>query len=162
MAERADICALAAAHAQHEASVRKRVHHVNRIHLRGTRLNLNFHALTRQIAQLLSVALERRKHRRLLHNVPDELRQHGFKLRRRCALAAACDDLSVRVLRIGRIAGLELRDIDFFLFHQIVKQARRLADHQRQHARRLGIQRSRMADLRAFGQTAAHAHDDVA
>ena len=152
MAKRSDVRSAPAADLQHEAAVRVFVQHLDGVHLRRPRLNLHIDPLPRQIAELLPVPLERRIHRRNLRNFTDKPRQNRFQLRPR----------RMRALRIGRIAGLELRNVCLFLFDQIIKQPRRAPDHQRQHAGGLRVKRSRVADLHAPAQLAPNANHHIA
>ena len=162
MAKRSDVRSAPAADLQREAAVRVFVQHLDGVHLRRPRLNLHVDPLPRQIAELLPVPLERRIHRRNLRNFTDKPRQNRFQLRPCRMRALARDNRPVRVLRIGRIAGFELRNVCLFLFDQIIKQPRRAPDHQRQHAGGLRVKCSRVADLHAPAQLAPNANHHVA
>lgn len=132
------------------------------VHLRRPRLKRHIDALPCKVAKLLAVALERRKHRRHLHDIADKLREDRLKRLARNRPARAGNDLSMRVLRVGRIARLQLGHVGLFLLHQIIKQAGRLADHQRQDAGGLRIKRTGMAHLIFPAQLPAHADHNIA
>ena len=78
IAKCADICSPPASYCQNKTAVLLLMQDVNGMNLRRTRLNLNFNALPREVAELLSVPLECGLHRRYLRNFTDKLRQNAL------------------------------------------------------------------------------------
>ena len=115
-------------------------------------------ASARQVIQPLSVLLERAVHGRRLQNRPHEARKDGPDGGLIRPTVPAGHGHALRILRIGGHAEGDLGHIFLLLVLQIVKQAGGLAHHDRQDARRLRVQRTRMPCLCAIQQAAHIAH----
>ena len=161
VAQRADIHALAAIHADAISVFASAVKHLNAVHPAFARLQRHSLALSRQLVQPLAVALQRGIHGRYLLDLAHEPRRRRAHILLIRIHGALCHHLTSGVLGIGLHAQLQLGHIGLFLVDDVVEQPCGFADAQRQHAGRLGIQRSAVADGRALGQPSAHEHDQI-
>src|SRR5262245_1769600 len=128
-------------------------------HLAGRSLDLD--ALAGQLVQAAPLVVDRRIHRRHLFDAADEGTAHLFEARHRDLRDRSLDhDAAAHVARIRRQPKPDRREILLVLLDQVRRELRRLADEDRQHAGRVGIERAGVPDT-ADAQTTARDRDDV-